>query len=443
MELSDLVIGNGSGSEQQARIKVIGVGGGGGNAVNTMVESGLRGVNFITANTDVQALGKSLAGQKIQIGSKLTKGLGAGANPRVGCEAAHESADQIRQCLEGSEMIFVTAGMGGGTGTGAAPVIAQIAKDLGILTVGVVTKPFSFEGNKRLQAAESGIEEFRKYVDSLITIPNDRLMIIAPKKASFVEMLKRADEVLLQAVKGISDLIMIPGFINLDFADVKTVMGDSGLAMMGAGTASGENRAREAAQKAISSPLLEDVSISGARNVLLNITADINLGMEEVAEASGLVQESAHSDVNVIFGTCIDENMGDEIRITVIATGIDRTGGYESSNSRNPVMTSMKNLPGLPPKPATGAPARLPEGWQTVDAGLQNRIRRQYEPGDELSVGEREHIPAYAVRGSTVRAPQGTAGPQRRGMHSPGEDSFIFSEDDDFETPTFLYTQAN
>ncbi|MDR2604413.1 MAG: cell division protein FtsZ [Desulfovibrio sp.] len=438
----ELIINNGSGNEQQTVIKVVGVGGGGGNAVNTMVESGLRGVSFIAANTDLQALDKSLAGRKIQIGAKLTKGRGAGSNPKIGCEAARESAEQIRQCIEGAEMIFVTAGMGGGTGTGAAPVIAQIAKELGILTVGVVTKPFSFEGPPRLRAAESGIEEFRKYVDSLITIPNDRLMLIAHKKATFVEMLKKADEVLLNAVQGISDLIMTPGFINVDFADVKTVMSDSGLAMMGAGTASGEDRAGKAARMAIASPLLEDVSISGARNVLLNITADANLGLDEVAEAAGIVQESAHADVNVKFGTCIDESMGDEIRITVIATGIDRSGGSELAGARSPISAPVRNPAGPAPLQAPGRITRLPEGLDTVDTELQKRILSRYEQGGEISLGDREHIPAYAVRGRTVRAPQ-AAGPQRRGLHSPGEDSFIFSEDDDFETPTFLYTQAN
>ncbi|MDR1685083.1 MAG: cell division protein FtsZ [Desulfovibrio sp.] len=441
----ELIINSGNGNEQETVIKVVGVGGGGGNAVNTMVESGLRGVNFIAANTDLQALDKSLAGRKIQIGAKLTKGRGAGSNPKIGCEAARESAEQIRQCLEGAEMVFVTAGMGGGTGTGAAPVIAQIAKELGILTVGVVTKPFSFEGPPRLRAAEQGIEEFRKYVDSLITIPNDRLMLIAHKKATFVEMLKKADEVLLNAVQGISDLIMTPGFINVDFADVKTVMSDSGLAMMGAGTASGEDRAGKAARMAIASPLLEDVSISGARNVLLNITADADLGLDEVAEAAGIVQESAHADVNVKFGTCINENMGGEIRITVIATGIDRAGGCEVAGGRSTVLTPLRPQAGPAPFQAPGRGARLPEGLDTVDPELKKRIfsRYEHEQGGDLSLGEREHIPAYAVRPRTVRAPQATAGPQRRGLHSPGEDSFIFSEDDEFETPTFLYTQAN
>jgi cell division protein FtsZ len=440
----ELIINNGSGSgnEQQTVIKVVGVGGGGGNAVNTMVESGLRGVSFIAANTDTQALDKSLAGHKIQIGAKLTRGRGAGSNPKIGCEAARESTEQIRQCIEGAEMIFVTAGMGGGTGTGAAPVIAQIAKELGILTVGVVTKPFSFEGRLRLRAAEQGIEEFCKYVDSLITIPNDRLRLLAHKKAGFVEMLKKADEVLLNAVQGISDLIMTPGFINVDFADVKTVMSDSGLAMMGAGTASGEGRAVNAAGMAIASPLLEDMSISGARHVLLNITADANLGMDEVADAAETVQESAHADVNLKFGTCIDETMGDEIRITVIATGIDRSGGCEVADPRSPTLSPLRNPIGPAPLQAPGTRG-LPVGTETLAAELQERIRRQYGQRGDISIEEREHIPAYVVRGRTVRAPQPAAGPQRRGPHSPGEDSFIFSEDDEFETPTFLYTQAN
>ena len=266
MEFMDIDI------ENAAKIKVIGVGGGGGNAVQNMIASALKGVTFIAANTDVQALGRSSAEIKIQLGDKLTKGLGAGANPQIGRDAALESISAIKDCIGEADMVFVTAGMGGGTGTGAAPVIAQAAREAGALTVGVVTKPFFFEGRKRLEAAEQGIQEFRQSVDSLITIPNDRLLSLAPKKATFVEMLKKADEVLFFAVKGISDLIKVPGLINLDFADVKAVMGESGLAMMGAGIARGESRAREAAMKAITSPLLEDVSIDGARGVLMNIT---------------------------------------------------------------------------------------------------------------------------------------------------------------------------
>ncbi|MBA4395527.1 MAG: cell division protein FtsZ, partial [Desulfobacca sp.] len=304
--------------------RVVGIGGGGNNAINNMIKSQLlSGVEFIAANTDIKALSSSLAETHIQIGTNLTKGLGAGANPEVGRNATLEDADKIRQELEGSDMVFITAGMGGGTGTGGAPIVAQICKELDILTVAVVTKPFHFEGPIRLKQANEGIMEIRKVVDSLITIPNDRLISLATKKASFLEMLKKADDVLLYAVKGISDLIVAPGLIVLDFADVKTIMAEMGVALMGTGIASGENRALEAAQRAISSPLLEDVSISGARALLLNITASSNLGFEEVIEASTLIRKEVHEEANIIWGTAIDESMGDELRVTVVATGIN------------------------------------------------------------------------------------------------------------------------
>lgn len=309
---------------QGAKIRVIGIGGGGNNAVNTMVSSGLlTGVDFIAANTDLKALSASLAPKRIQLGTTLTKGLGAGSNPEVGRNATLEDAEKIREELEGSDMVFITAGMGGGTGTGGAPVAAQICKELGILTVAVVTKPFHFEGTVRLKQALSGIQELRKVVDSLITIPNDRLIALATKKAGFLEMLRKADEVLLYAVKGIADLIVSPGLIVLDFADVKTIMAEMGVALMGTGIASGENRALEAAQRAISSPLLEDISIAGARALLLNITASSSLGFEEVIEASTMIQKEVHPEAHIIWGTAIDESMGDELRVTVVATGIE------------------------------------------------------------------------------------------------------------------------
>jgi cell division protein FtsZ len=307
-----------------AKIKVIGVGGGGNNAINNMIKSHLlSGVEFIAANTDLKALSASLADTHIQLGTNLTKGLGAGANPQIGRNATLEDADRVRQELEGSDMVFITAGMGGGTGTGGAPIVAQICKELDILTVAVVTKPFHFEGPVRLKQANEGINEMRKVVDSLITIPNDRLISLATKKAGFLEMLQKADEVLLYAVKGIADLIVAPGLIVLDFADVKTIMSEMGVALMGTGIATGENRALEAAQRAISSPLLEDISIAGARALLLNITASSNLGFEEVIEASTLIQKEVHEEANIIWGTAIDESMGDELRVTVVATGIN------------------------------------------------------------------------------------------------------------------------
>jgi cell division protein FtsZ len=309
--------------EQFANIKVIGIGGGGNNAINRMIDSGLKGVEFISVNTDAQALYLSKADKKIQIGEKLTKGLGAGANPEIGKKAAEESKGEIEEALKGADMIFVTAGMGGGTGTGAAPVIAEVSRSLGILTVGVVTKPFAFEGKKRMANAEMGIANLKNNVDTLITIPNDRLLSIAEKKTSIIEAFRMADDVLRQGVQGISDLIAVPGLINLDFADVRTIMMNTGLAHMGIGRGSGENRAIEAAKQAISSPLLE-TSIEGAKGVLLNITGGANLGLLEVNEAAELISAAADPEANIIFGAVIDEKLQDEIRITVIATGFDQ-----------------------------------------------------------------------------------------------------------------------
>ncbi|HEY8499630.1 MAG TPA: cell division protein FtsZ [Clostridia bacterium] len=306
-----------------ARIKVVGVGGGGNNAVNRMIDAGLRGVDFIAVNTDKQALFLSKANTKIQIGEKLTKGLGSGANPEIGERAANESRDEIAMAIKDADMVFVTAGMGGGTGTGAVPVIAQIARELGILTVGVVTKPFMFEGRKRMQYAEKGVENLKVVVDTLVTIPNDRLLQITDKKTSMLEAFRIADDVLRQGVQGISDLIAVPGLINLDFADVKTIMLETGLAHMGIGRGSGENKAEEAAKQAISSPLLE-TSIEGARGVLLNITGGPDLGLQEVNLAAELIQRSADAEANIIFGAVIDENLKDEMLITVIATGFDK-----------------------------------------------------------------------------------------------------------------------
>ena len=304
-----------------ARIKVIGIGGGGGNAVNTMIGAKLGGVDFMVANTDAQSLEASQAPVRIQLGGMVTKGLGAGANPEIGRRAALEDQEMIREYLDGSDMIFITAGMGGGTGTGGAPVLARVAREVGALTVGVVTKPFIFEGKKRMRQAEEGIEELKASVDTLIVIPNQRLLSIAAKTTTMLEAFHKADDVLLQAVRGISDLIITPGLINLDFADVRTVMAEMGLALMGASSATGENRAIEAAQRAISSPLLEDISIQGARGVLINITGGPDLCLHEVNEAASMIQEEAHDDANIIFGAVIDESLTDEIRITVIATG--------------------------------------------------------------------------------------------------------------------------
>lgn len=319
-ELSDPV------TSETAKIKVIGIGGGGGNAVNTMISYNLRGVDFMVANTDAQALGASLSPVKIQLGVEVTKGLGAGSNPEMGKKAALETRDVLRGYLEGADMVFITAGLGGGTGTGGAPVIAEIAKELGILTVAIVTKPFQFEGKRRNVQADEGIVELRKTVDTLITVPNQRLLGIGGKNLTLLEAFVKADDILYHAVKGISDLIIVTGLINLDFADVKSIMSEMGLALMGTGVATGENRAVEAAQKAISSPLLEDNTIHGARGILLNITGGPDMSLYEINEASSLIQAEAHEDANIIFGTVVDETMMDEIRITVIATGFDEIG---------------------------------------------------------------------------------------------------------------------
>lgn len=326
-----------------AIIKVIGVGGGGGNALNTMIECGLSGVEFIAANTDVQALQANLAPIKVQLGKELTKGLGAGANPETGRNAALEDKAILQEVLSGADMVFVTGGMGGGTGTGAAPIIAQVARELGALTVGVVTKPFTFEGKRRRQQSEQGIQALRQSVDTLITIPNQRLLSIAPPEMSMLDGFKLADEVLLNAVKGISDIINIPGRVNVDFADVKTIMSEMGMALMGIGSASGSNRASEAARSAINSPLLEDIDIEGATGILINITGTSSMTLHEISEASTLIQEAAHEDANIIFGAVIDETIGDQLRVTVIATGFDHARVTYPDQAQNYVNMNIQN----------------------------------------------------------------------------------------------------
>ncbi len=337
---------------QNAKIKVIGVGGGGGNAVNTMIRSKLDGVEFIAANTDIQALKFSEATVKIQIGTKATRGLGAGANPDVGRNAAMEDQSTIAEVLNGSDMVFITCGMGGGTGTGAAPVIAKIAKELGALTVGVVTKPFAFEGKKRSKHADVGVDSLRENVDTLIVIPNEKLLSVAGKETPMIDTFKMADEVLLQAVKGISDLITIPGLINLDFADVRTIMGEMGMALMGTGVGQGDNRANEAAQKAISSPLLENVSINGATGIIINITGPSDMTLFEVNEASKLIQQEAHEEANIIFGAVIDEKLKDALRVTVIATGFNK----ETKKSHFIPATTLPKYKSIPVTAAAPSP---------------------------------------------------------------------------------------
>ena len=307
-----------------AKVKIIGIGGGGNNAINTMISSQLSGVEFIAANTDAQALSTNLAPLKLQLGASLTKGLGAGANPEVGRKAALEDVDKIRDVLKGADMVFITAGLGGGTGTGGAPVVAEVARELGALTVAIVTKPFQFEGKKRMKQAEEGLANLRMTADALITIPNQRLVSISGKSMTLLESFKKADEILYHAAKGISDIIVGFGIINLDFADVRTIMSETGMALMGTGIATGESRSVEAAQKAISSPLLEDISIEGARGLLINITGGHNMTLNEINEATTLIQKEAHEDANVIWGMVFDEKMNEEIRITVIATGFGK-----------------------------------------------------------------------------------------------------------------------
>lgn len=351
-------------SKTGARIKVIGVGGGGSNAVNRMVQTGLGGVEFIVANTDAQALHQNTAPVKIQIGSKLTKGLGAGADPNVGRQAALEDTDQIIQTLTGADMVFVTTGLGGGTGTGAAPVIASLASELGALTIAVVTKPFKFEGRKRLAQADAGLDALRECVDTVITIPNERLLAIIDRTTALVAAFGTADDVLRQAIQGISDLILVPGLINLDFADVKTIMAGMGMAMMGTGIASGENRALDAARNAISSPLLEDASVQGARGVIINVTGGPDLSLVEVSEASLIIQEAAHEDANIIFGAVVDPALAGKVKITVIATGFQTAASRRSAaaaTAPTPVDLQNYTVRAHAPEPAIDRmpPARL------------------------------------------------------------------------------------
>ncbi|HJS23524.1 MAG TPA: cell division protein FtsZ [Pyrinomonadaceae bacterium] len=358
-----------------ARIKVIGIGGGGSNAVNRMIESGIEGIEFLVANTDLQALKRSRAPIKIQLGSRLTKGLGAGADPGVGREAALEDTDKIIEVLEGADMVFVTTGLGGGTGTGAAPIVASLATELDALTVAVVTKPFHFEGRRRMQQADQGLRELRECVDTVITIPNERLLHTVERGVSLADSFKVADDVLRQAVQGISDLITVPGLINLDFADVKSIMQGMGMALMGAGRATGENRAIEATQQAISSPLLEEATIQGAKGVLINITGGPDLTLFEVNAASSIIRESADDDANIIFGAVIDETITDEMRITVIATGFDR----EATSVASAAATTA--IPAPPPRfvarPADDLPRPMMANPRVDDLDVPTFIRKK------------------------------------------------------------------
>lgn len=397
-----------------AKLRVVGIGGGGNNALNNMIEAGLRGVEFISANTDLQALERSRARVQLQLGRNLTRGLGAGADPEVGRQAALEDRDKIKELLAGSDMVFVTAGLGGGTGTGGAPVIAEVAKECGALTVAIVTKPFDFEGKRRMLQADEGVLELKKVVDTLIVIPNTRLRSLAPKNARFADMLKKADEVLLYAVRGISDLIVTPGLVNLDFADVRTIMSEMGVALMGTGQASGDNRAVEAATRAINNPLLEDISIEGARGVLINITASSDITIDEISEASTFIQEAAHDDCNIIWGTVIDDSMNEEMRVTVIATGI----GKQQQEQMMPVPKVVNAAGSFGGGLSTGG-----GGGPAMTGG-----------GGSFDPSNIDHIDLPRFQRSTLKEQPAAAKPAKRGF---------LSNITDLDVPTFLRRQAD
>ncbi len=444
---------------RSAKIKVVGVGGGGGNAINTMITSELSGVEFIAANTDAQALENSRATIRLQLGSLLTKGLGAGANPEVGRNAAVEAREEIQDILSGADMVFITTGLGGGTGTGAAPIIADVAKESGALTVAVVTKPFAFEGKKRMRQAEQGMLELRKTVDTLITIPNQRLLAISDRNVPLLDAFKRVDEVLLLAVQGISDLITVHGLINLDFADVRTIMNEMGMAIMGSGSAVGENRALEAARQAISSPLLEDLSICGARGILINITGGPDLTLHEINEAASLVQEEAHDEATIIFGSVINPEMGQEVRVTVIATGLDQEERPERlatiselprreiprpapTTEARPSAPEVRSSPARPagPRPFP-APAR-PEPQASVIADVPAAPRQEtkaadedFPPFDEVVEPEPKPEPPVYVRPRRPETTE-TKKPARTFQLSP-------FDEDEYDIPTFLRRQAD
>ncbi len=395
-------------SRTGARIKVVGVGGGGSNAVNRMVQAGLDGVEFIVANTDLQAIKLNAAPHKIQIGAKLTKGLGAGADPNVGRQAALEDTDKLIEALDGADMVFVTTGLGGGTGTGAAPVIASLASELGALTIAVVTKPFKFEGKKRQTQAERGLEELRDCVDTVITIPNERLLSTIARTTSLTEAFTTADDVLRQAIQGISDLILVPGLINLDFADVKTIMAGMGIAIMGTGIGEGENRAMEAASSAISSPLLEDASVKGARGVIINVTGGGDLSLIEVSEASAIIQQAAHEDANIIFGAVVDPKMQGKVKITVIATGFDRVAAVKqatASSAVTPVDLQSYASYQVPEKVAAsgGSSTRLtvsrrPVLEMPIAAAAADPATDTFSPGAEFEPVSQLDVPAFLRR---------------------------------------------
>ena len=414
---------------QGAVIKVIGVGGAGNNAVNRMIDEGVQGVEFIVANTDTQALANSKAETKIQLGPKLTKGLGAGSLPDIGLKAAEESEERIREALSGADLIFVTAGMGGGTGTGAAPIVARIAKDLGALTVGVVTRPFSFEGPKRGRYAAEGVAQMKANVDTLVTISNNRLLEIVDKKTPMLEAFREADNVLRQGVQGISDLIIAPGYVNLDFADVKTVMKDQGSALMGIGVASGENRTAEATKKAISSPLLE-VSIDGAEQILLNITGGSDLTLFEAQDASDIVAAAATNDVNIIFGTSINENLGDEVIVTVIATGIDEE---HKSSKKTATRTSRSTLTPTTPT-STKEIGNNPQTFQEKQVTSKKKAVVEEKQPEKDIFGDWDIRREATVRETTTETDSPFS--QKSFVEAPVETKY--ESDDTLDTPPFF-----
>ncbi len=421
--------------DQNAKIKVIGVGGGGSNAVNTMIRSKLDGVEFIAANTDIQALRSSNAQVKVQIGRELTRGLGAGANPEVGRNAAMEDQTFLAEVLSGSDMVFITAGMGGGTGTGAAPVIAKVAKEMGALTVGVVTKPFAFEGKKRSKQGDLGIESLKENVDTLIVIPNEKLLQVAGKDTPMVDTFKMADEILLQAVKGISDLITIPGLINLDFADVKTIMGEMGMALMGTGSAKGENRAIESAQKAISSPLLENVSINGATGIIINITGPSNMTLFEVNEASKLIQQEAHEEANIIFGAVIDDKMKEDIRVTVIATGF-------AKSAKKGVYAPATTLPKYKNPTPTYAAASTPKPTPMTAVAAENviEVNQNMKAAVGATLLSSQNSVQEALFGTPSRKEEVELSDIKKLVAEIG---VIDADQDEYDIPTFLRKQAD
>ena len=410
--------------ENFAQIKVVGVGGGGNNAVNRMIAEGLGGVEFIAINTDNQALMLSKSKTRVRIGDKLTRGLGAGGNPEIGKKAAEESSDELYEVLRGADMIFIASGMGGGTGTGASPVVAQIAKELGALTIGVVTRPFTFEGAKRQQSAEAGIEALKSQVDTLIVIPNDRLLQIASKNATLQQAFSLADDVLRQGIQGISELITVPALINLDFADVRTIMSEGGAALMAVGRATGDERARKASEMAISSALL-DVTIDGARGILFNITGGPDLSLFEVNEAAAIIKESAHPDVNLIFGAQIDEGLGDEVRVTVIATGFEHTSRVQRKMEQQPIYRPQQQSQPLPQRQERQAPQPQPT----------QRPMQQYSappaPQQQQPMQPQQPLPQER-QAPEAPAPQPQPKPQQNNF-----DARVYDEDN-IEIPTFL-----